>query len=226
MKRLLLLGAAALSAAVVTVPASPAQAATCANADFVIRPLSAFPDTPRGRSDFMRQRSTIERSVLCLVNAERTARGLRIVTGGTALGNPLPLRVAAARHAADAVRIKWWGTVAEVGDCVPRRDKPSECDYHVNPVTRTDPRARAQAVGYCKSTAIAALAENTYWGVGREEVTPRAAVAAWMESDGHRANILGTAFTSSYTQVAYGSPNPVSSGDPAVAYVQMFGRCA
>ncbi|GAB1822164.1 CAP domain-containing protein [Herbidospora sp. RD11066] len=234
MKHLALLGAAALVAAVVTVPASPALAAAplagaaaCADVDLVYQPRSAFPATARGGYDHLMQGSRIENAVLCLVNAERTGRGLQPVKRYLALrGMTVPLSSATAKQVAAAVRIRWWGTVAQVGNCTPLKSDPTRCDVHVNPETGTDPAARAKAAGYCKRGTSWAVAENAYFGWGRPSVTPRAAVTWWMGSAPHRATILTPGYTEMYTKTAYGSADPSVSATPAVTYVQMFGRCS
>lgn len=234
MRHLALLGAAALVAAAVTVPASPALAAaplagaaTCADIDFVFQPASAFPDTARGRYDNHMQGSRIEKSVLCLVNAERTSRGLQPVKRYIALrGTTVALSSAASKEVAAAVRIRWWGTVAQVGNCTPDKYNPSRCDVHINPETGTDPADRAKAAGYCRRGSSWAVGENAYQGWGRASVTPRAAVTWWMGSQLHRDTILTPGYTEMYTKAALGSADPSVSATPAATYVQMFGRCA
>ncbi|MEV0589713.1 CAP domain-containing protein [Nonomuraea sp. NPDC050310] len=229
MKRLAFLGAAA----VLIVHASPAQAETsavsaaaCADADLVIQDKSAFPDTARGRYDYNRQSSRIEQAVLCLVNAERTGRGLQPVKRYLALrGTTVALSSAAWKHVTAAVRIRWWGTVAQVGKCTPLKYDPSRCDPHIDPETGTDPAARAKAAGYCKRGTWQ-VGENAYTGWGRAAVTPSAAVRWWMRSPSHRDTILTPGYTEMYTKAAYGSADPAASATPGATYVQLFGRCA
>ncbi|TMR23736.1 CAP domain-containing protein [Nonomuraea turkmeniaca] len=237
----LLLGlTAALSPAQpVAAAATPLEGAgTCANIDMVYRDKSAFPDTARGRVDYRMQSSAIERAVLCLVNAERTAGGLRPLSRPYALGkmgknSPPTLGNAAARHAADAVKLRWWGEVQPGKKCVPNKDNPKTsqdesktCNSHIHPQTESTPLSRAQAVGYCRR-GTPSIAENTYAGWGRGYVTARAAVSRWMGSEGHRNNILSPDFTVLYTRVAWGSADPAAgSTTPALTYVQMFGHCA
>lgn len=230
MKRLVLLGAAV---AALTAQAAPALAeapsaavAACANADLVYQEKSAFPDTPRGRYDFTSQTSKIEQAVLCLVNAERTSRGLQPVKRYIALrGTTVALSSAASKHVAAAVRIRWWGKVAQVGKCTPLKSDPTRCDPHIDPETGSDPGRRAKAAGYCKRGTAWGVGENTYVGWGPPSVTPRAAVRWWMGSSSHRTTILTPGFTELYTKAAYGSADPSVSITPAVTYVQMFGRC-
>src|SRR5262245_49944415 len=234
MKQLVLLGTAALAAAAVALPASPAMAdtalagaSTCGNIDLVYQPQSAFPNTARGRYDYRVQSTNIEQAVLCLVNAERTSRGLQIVKRYLALrGTTIPLSVATYQEVAAAVQIRWWGTVKQVGKCTPMKSDATRCDPHINPVTGTDPAARAIAAGFCKRGTSWAVGENAYLGWGAPSVTPRAAVTWWMGSAPHRATILTPGYTELYTKTAYGSADPSVSATPAVTYLQTFGRCS
>ncbi|WP_214107493.1 CAP domain-containing protein [Acrocarpospora catenulata] len=140
-------------------------------------------------------------------------------------GTTVALSSATSKEVAAAVRIRWWGTVAQVGNCTPLKSDPTRCDVHVNPETGTDPAARAKAAGYCKRGTSWAVGENAYLGWGRASVTPRAAVTWWMGSPPHRATILTPGYTEMYTKAAYGSADPSVSATPAMTYVQMFGRC-
>ncbi|SEG92075.1 Uncharacterized conserved protein YkwD, contains CAP (CSP/antigen 5/PR1) domain [Nonomuraea solani] len=224
---------AGLTGAVVL--AQPAAAAaplkgagTCAGNDVVYQPKSAFPGTREGLAAFLRQQLAIEPAVLCLVNAERAALGRQPLKRYLSLGKkgPLTLGSAAARHAADAVRLRWWGQVTPGKNCRPTQGDPGRCDPHVNPQTGSTPLSRAQAVGYSSRCSSFAVAENTYAGWGASQVTPRAAVTWWMNSKPHREAILNPAFTEVYTKAALGSADPAAGSiTPAVTYVQMFGRC-
>jgi uncharacterized protein YkwD len=199
-------------------------AATCANIDVVYQPKSAFPDTSLGRVAFMRQRTTIEIAVLCLVNAERT--NLPPLKRYVGLGKTHTLGAAAAGHAADAVNLRWWGKVEPGKNCRPMKGDPSKCDPHINPQTGSTPLSRAQAVGYGRRCGSFSIGENAYVGWGVSNVTPRAAVTWWMNSTPHRDNMLNPAFTEMYAQAALGSADPAAGSiTPAVTYVQMLGRC-
>lgn len=70
------------------------------------------------------------------------------------------------------------------------------------------PQDRLAAVGY----QWQATAENVAYGQG----SPAAVVDAWMNSSGHRANILNAGLTELGTGVARGDGRPY--------YVQVFGR--
>jgi len=67
--------------------------------------------------------------------------------------------------------------------------KVAACGQFSHTPCGSDPRAALQAVGYRYST----MGENLFLGTwGR--VSPREAVAAWLRSPGHRANILRPGF--------------------------------
>ncbi|MEV0381570.1 CAP domain-containing protein [Nonomuraea sp. NPDC050643] len=203
-------------------------AGTCADIDVVYQPKSAFPATRQGLAAFLRQQLAIEPAVLCLINAERAAIGRQPLKRYLTLGKKgaPTLGSAAARHAADSVKLRWWGKVTPGKDCRPMKDAPGQCDPHVNPQTGSTPLSRAQAVGYGRRCSSYAVAENAYAGWGGSQVTPRAAVTWWMNSRPHREAILDPAFTEAYTKAALGSADPAAgSVTPAVTYVQMFGRC-
>ncbi len=108
---------------------------------------------------------------------------------------------------AAAVRIRWWGTVAQVGNCTPVKSNPARCDVHVNPETGTDPAARAKAAGYRKRGTSWAVAENAYLGWGRPSVTPGAVTGGWAAS-------ARPGYTEMHTRSAYGSADPSVSGHP------------
>ncbi|MFI6737250.1 CAP domain-containing protein [Nonomuraea sp. NPDC050451] len=176
----------------------------------------------------------MERAILCLVNEARArhfrpvGRRLRpLAIGRRIMGTP-SVKIAAQRHADDAARLRWWGTVEQFPGCTPRENEPDRCNPHINPVTKTTPEIRAKDAGFgvrvrCRQSW---LAENTYTGAGRERVTPRAAFDWWMQSAGHRANILSPTFRHMYVGIAVGSADPShGSITPANTYVQMFERC-
>jgi uncharacterized protein YkwD len=144
-----------------------------------------------------------EKAVFCLTNDQRTSRGLPAYTLSSTLGT------AARGHANAAVAQKWWVNGA---------------DPHVNPQGNTTPASRARSAGYCPS-GNARVHENVYWGWGSPSgPTPRAAVTWWMNSTGHRANILHADLREIGVGVAKGAPEPGSRPNAAV-FVQKFGAC-
>jgi uncharacterized protein YkwD len=80
-----------------------------------------------------------------------------------------------------------------------------------------DPQMRMSAVGY----APAWTGENLYTGTGTE-ATPVRAVRHWMESPGHRENILRAEFTEIGVGIANESPKPGIT-EPGAVYTTDFG---
>ena len=80
-----------------------------------------------------------------------------------------------------------------------------------------DPQMRMSAVGYAPQWT----GENLYTGTGME-ATPVRALKGWMESPGHRANILRPEFTEVGVGIAYESPKPGVKG-PGAVYTTNFG---
>lgn len=152
-----------------------------------------------------RGRYWIREAVHCLINAERAAAGLRPLRW-----NPR-LQRAAAGHAYDAVRLKWWG---------------SGLDAHTNPVTGSTPLDRIKRAGYCPGARAWSVAEVTYHGWGGGLATPRSAVYWWMRSPGHRAVILSRSLTEIGVYTVGDVADPGGAGAAvAGAYVANFGRC-
>jgi uncharacterized protein YkwD len=118
------------------------------------------------------------KATFCLLNKERTARGLH------------PLQVdadqqeAASRHNRLMVR----------KDCF-SHDCPGEKDL-VGRITDT---------GYLPCTCTWYVGENIAWGFGSRS-TPRKMVEAWMDSPPHRANILEPRFRDVGVAANRGSP--------------------
>jgi uncharacterized protein YkwD len=123
-------------------------------------------------------------ATVCLVNRERTQRGL------TPLGLNQLLCSASLEHSQDMVRRHYF--------------------EHSTPEGRTV-IDRLRAVGYAQG-ASASTGENLAYGVGAK-ATPAAIVRAWMHSPGHRADILRPAFTEIGIGIALGAPpRPGSDG--------------
>lgn len=143
-------------------------------------------------------------SVTCLINAQRTQRGLPPLTPNQALTN------AARQHAVAAVQLKWWG--------------PGK-DSHRNPQTGSTPQSRIQAAGYCPNPRSWETNEITYTGWGGSG-TPQAAVNWWMNSPGHRAIILKPSLREMGVAAQPGSADRAgASSSNAGTYVVNFGRC-
>ena len=80
----------------------------------------------------------------------------------------------------------------------------------------SSPHERIRRAGYPGS----ATGENLAWGE-RTESTPGSIVEGWMDSPGHRANILRREFREVGTGIAHDAPEPRVRG--AAVYVNAFG---
>ena len=85
------------------------------------------------------------------------------------------------------------------------------------------PLARMRASGYVHSSHIGhKVGENIGWGT-LWLATPRAIVAAWMASRGHRANILNPRFRDTAVGVSPHPPSSLARGQVGAIYTQDFG---
>jgi uncharacterized protein YkwD len=133
------------------------------------------------------------KATLCLLNKERAQAGLKSMRADN------KLRGAAYAHSSDMVARSFFDHVAPGG------------------VTLTD---RVDAVNYLKATTSSwMLAENIGWGSG-SFASPKSMVRSWMESAGHRANILNPAVRDAGIGIALGSPR----GGDGVTYTLDLGR--
>jgi uncharacterized protein YkwD len=132
-------------------------------------------------------------ATLCLINAQRTAQGLK------PLASDGRLQAAAGAYARDMVDRRFFDHVSPGGG------------------TMMD---RLHAAGWNPTGAWSA-GENIAWGSG-DLGTPAKIVDAWMHSPGHRANILSKAFTQIGLGIAAGAPQGGVSG-AAATYVTDFG---
>lgn len=134
-------------------------------------------------------------ATLCLLNRERTSRGL------PALRENALLDQTSAEHSTDMVKRDYF--------------------EHTSPDGRSV-EDRLRAAGYARGIN-ASGGENIAYGVGGE-ATPRAIVRAWMHSPPHRADILRQAFTEIGIGVALGAPE-VNSGrqGESATYTTDFG---
>jgi uncharacterized protein YkwD len=136
----------------------------------------------------------VRAATLCLLNEQRAARGL----AGLALNSRL----------------------TEASDAYSERMVREGFFAHDTPdgVGLVD---RLVGAGYLGSADDWLAGENIGWGEGRL-ATPRAMMDAWMDSPGHRANILEPRFREVGVGVALGSPSsgPVTT---AATYTTDFG---
>jgi uncharacterized protein YkwD len=144
-------------------------------------------------------------AVVCLINAERKARGLPELTPSTAL------RVAAVGHARAAQDLKWW-----TGDTNP----------HINPQTQSTIESRIKRQGYCNGNPKR-VSEITYTWAG-SEASPRGAVNWWMNisKSGHREAIIDPAIREYGLGVSSQVANKnVPAQSNMGTYVIDFGAC-
>ncbi|HEV7884604.1 MAG TPA: CAP domain-containing protein [Solirubrobacteraceae bacterium] len=176
-----LLTSAVATCALFAVPgAATAAAAPCANADLM--PTAANGPQVRG-------------ATLCLLNRERTSRGL------SRLRHDGQLRKVAQGYSREMVRQRFFDHVGRDGSTLTGR-------------------VRGRTT-YLRSVASWSLGENLYWGTG-ERGTPRESVDGWMHSPGHRHNILNPGFRDIGIGIAIGAPEDVD-GEPAATYTTEFG---
>jgi uncharacterized protein YkwD len=135
---------------------------------------------------------TIVRATLCTLNAERSRYGL------PPLKLNRKLSAAARRHARDMVRRDYFAHDSLGGG--------SFVD-------------RIRQAGYLTGANSWSVGENLAWG-SHEKAAPRAITAMWMDSAGHRANILSSSFREVGIGFALGAPG--ASG-PAATYATEFG---
>lgn len=85
------------------------------------------------------------------------------------------------------------------------------------------PLTRMRAVGYISSSRFGyEVGENIAWGT-LNLATPRAIVAAWMASPGHRANILDGRYRETGIGVSPHPPASLARGQAGAIYTQDFG---
>ena len=128
--------------------------------------------------------STIRAAILCLHNQIRAENGL------PSLRENKKLRKAALGHSRHMVKDDFFEHTTPEG------------------VTMVDRILRAK---YVREDQGWALGENLAWGTGSYG-TPRGAVEAWMDSPGHRANILKRTFREMGVGVVLGVPVSDAAG--------------
>jgi uncharacterized protein YkwD len=162
---------AALLVCAAIAPASASAASPCDDADGSLEQLGL----PAARA-----------ATLCLLNRERSARGLAALHASGRLAS------AAQGHAADMVDRRYF----------------AHGNYGVR-IART---------GWGRHRRRYTIGENLGYGAGGS-ATPRAIVAAWMASAGHRSNILQRHFRAIGIGIASGTPD----GDAGATYSTDFG---
>ena len=148
---------------------------------------TALEPTPQNARD-------VKTAILCLLNAERKARGL------PALRVNVRLTQAATLHSNDMVARGYFSHVSLTGE-----------DFVV----------RIKKAGYLRGSRAWTLGENLAWGSGTL-ASPAGIVRGWMESPGHKANILNGRFREIGIGVAFGVPLPEVQ-DAGATYNTGFG---
>ena len=140
----------------------------------------------RGAGDTTRTATNraLVRATLCVLNAKRAGHGLRPLALNAKLGT------AARRHSLAMVRRRFFSHTSLNGD------------------TFLD---RIQATGYLDGAGSWGVGENIAYGSGARS-TPRSIGRAWMNSSGHRKNILKRTFRSIGIGLASGTPVGLAGG--------------
>jgi uncharacterized protein YkwD len=138
----------------------------------------------------------VRAATLCLINRERLTHGER----------PLQLdgrlERAAQGHTEEMVAQDYFSHYAPSGE---------------------GPASRMRAAGYIYSSNIGyEVGENIAWGT-LYMATPSAIVEAWMQSPGHRANILDPRFKNTAIGVLATLPHSYGKGQQGAIYTQDFG---
>jgi uncharacterized protein YkwD len=139
---------------------------------------------------------SIRAATVCLVNRERADRGERPLA-------PIEQLERAAQAYAESMAFEGY-----LGDDGPHAGTPL---------------SRMRAAGYIHGAQIRyEVGENIGWGT-LWLATPRAIVAAWMASPGHRANILDARFRDTAVGVSPDPPSSRARGQAGAIYTQDFG---
>lgn len=136
----------------------------------------------------------IAAATLCLINQQRAAAGL------PALRSNAALNTAASQHSLDMVAKDYFDHTSPSGSTM---------------------LSRLTAVGYIKPKKTWSIGENIATATG-SLATPAAIVTSWMDSPGHRANILNPSFRDTGIGAAGQAPKLLGTG-PGGTYTEDFG---
>jgi uncharacterized protein YkwD len=136
---------------------------------------------------------SVRTTTVCLLNAERQARGLAPLRADRRLAR------AAGSHSRDMVAHRYFA-----------HDSRSGVPFS----------ARIAATGWMQGRDTWSVGENLAWGGGRA-AAPGAIVAAWMASSVHRRNILAPRFRTIGVGVA--ASLPIAAGGTGATYTTDFG---
>ena len=134
------------------------------------------------------------KATVCLINRERARRRIGKLRMNSRLSR------AARNHARDMVHRRYFSHSSASG--------ASFLD-------------RIRGAGYFRGASSWAAGENIAWGSG-SRATPRAIVRSWMNSPGHKANILKRSFREVGAGLSQGSPRGGFSR--SATFVHDFGR--
>ena len=137
--------------------------------------------------------AAVTAATMCLVNGERADAGLPPLSGNAKLDQ------SSIAHSQDMVAKSYFD--------------------HRGPDGR-DVTDRVRLTGYIPQNAGWTVGENLAWGTGTL-ATPRAIVQAWMNSQGHRENILRSAFKEAGQGIVLG--NPRAADGEGATYTMNFG---
>lgn len=135
----------------------------------------------------------LSNATVCLINGERTSRGMR------ALRTNRRLSQAALFHTRDMIKQQYF--------------------EHVSPAGK-DVVDRLLSAGYLGRVRNWLVGENLAWGIGKMS-TPREIVTSWMNSPGHRRNMLNRRFREIGIGLLFGVPT--DSASDAATYTTTFG---
>lgn len=162
-------------------------------------PTSASAAAPCAGADIVPSTAnvaTVKSATLCLLNQERASRGRSKLSSNGQLAK------AAQSFSASMVRRRFFDHVSPSGSTLDGRVR----------------RGTSYLRGRVRSWS---LGENIAWGSGARS-TPAQIVRSWMNSSGHRRNILDRRFRHIGIGVAAGAPDDVQ-GQPAATYTTDFG---
>ncbi|MBA3746793.1 MAG: CAP domain-containing protein [Solirubrobacterales bacterium] len=161
-------------------------------------PTAASAASPCANADLMPTAENVNQvrsTVLCLLNVERKKRGMK------ALAESPQLRQAAQSFSRTMVRDNFFDHISPGGSTLLSRVR--------------------SGTAYLHDVGNFALGENIAWGTG-DLATPRQTVKGWMNSAGHRHNILNRRFRHVGIGIAIGAPVD-DHGMPGATYTTDFG---
>jgi uncharacterized protein YkwD len=140
--------------------------------------------------------AVVRSATLCLMNSQRSAHAVAGLRAHSALAS------AAGRYARQMVSERFFAHTSPRGSTL---------------------TSRIRDTTYLRGAPGWSVGENIGSGSGTM-ATPRAIVEAWMESPGHRANLLSPCFRDVGIGIAAGMPAESAGAGSAGTYVTDFGR--